>query len=270
MRSLRFLGIASFALLLVSNPNCSVIAQDSQITETEAPLDENDQMINTEIQYDDIAQIIETGTESAEIVEEVNAETDETADEDEGLLDHLNTLLENRGSAGDVIETIARLPSKLTVKLPYQICLARAYVQVGRSQEAEEILLMCVRDYPPSAEVTRLLGSYYLQNQKHDDAEKYFNLTLEMEPANWKALAGLGKLLLVRDNDIERARDFLLEAIRIMPDDENLRFELAMVLFHFDDHMPAKAAIEVAERLNPQIDYKVREPSQRVCTEISP
>jgi tetratricopeptide (TPR) repeat protein len=268
MRSLRFLGIVSFALLIGSNPKYGVIAQDSQIADTEAELDENDRMINTEIQFNDNAQIIETETQNTEIVEEANAEADDM--EDEGILEHLNTLLENRGSAGDVIETIARLPSKLIAKLPYQICLARAYVQVGRSEEAEEILLMCMRDYPPSVEVARLLGSYYLQNQKYDDAEKYFNLTLEMEPTNWKALAGLGKLLLVRDSDKVRARDYLLEAIRIMPDDENLRFELAMVLFHFDDHMPAKAAIEVAEKLNPQIDYKVRETIEHLISKSYP
>lgn len=263
MRSLGYWGIVSFALLIGSNPKYRVMAQDSQITDTEAQLDENDRMIYTEIESNDVAQIFETENQSTEGVDEVYAERNDTIDEDEGLVAHLNSLLETRGSASDVIETIVRLPSKLIVKLPYQICLARAYVQVGRSEEAEEILLMCMRDHPPSAEVARLLGSYYLQNQKYVEADLYFNLTLKMEPDNWKALAGLGKLLLVRDNDNVRARDYLLEAIRIMPDDENLRFELAMVLFHFDDHMPAKAAIEVAEKLNPQIDYKVRDLSRQ-------
>lgn len=277
------LSLLRITLLIVSNPINAVVAQDFSTTDAESQLHENANIIDAEAQssendqineaeslLDVNVQISEIDTQRNGDEEEVNAGSNNTVDHDESLIDHLTTLLENRGRAAEVIEMIERLPSDLSIKLSYRVCLARAYVQVGRSEEAEEILLSCVRDFPSSVDVTRLLGSYYLQNQRFDEAEKYFNLTVEMEPVNWKSLAGLGKLFLVRDNDNVKARSYLQEAVRIMPNDENLRFELAMVLFHFDDHMPAKAAIDAAEELNPKIDYKVRDLVHLLHCQVSP
>lgn len=173
------------------------------------------------------------------------------------LLQHLNALLDKGKMANEMIDTLNKQPSEIVATLPYQICLARGYVQVGRHDEAENILQILVRDYPSSAEASRLLGSYYVQKQRFNEAEKYLRDTLALEPGNWKALAGLGKVYLLRDDDKIAAKTNLQRAIEIQPGDENLRFEFAMILFHFDDHRPAKEALESAELLNPDIDHKV-------------
>jgi hypothetical protein len=78
-----------------------------------------------------------------------------------------------------------------------------------------------------------------------------------MDDRNWKALAGLGKLYLIRDDDKVSARLHLMEAVNIEPKDATIQFELAMVLFHFEDHLPAREALQVAERLNPTLDQKL-------------
>ena len=173
------------------------------------------------------------------------------------LLENLNTLLNSGKGAQEVVDTIQQLPLVDRSKLEFQIRLARAYVQVGRSKEAEQIFLRCSEEDPTSVEASRLLGSYYVQNQKWPEAERYLGAALELDPTNWKALAGLGKIFLLRDDDKVKARMFLREAVRIESNDENLLFEYAMVLFHFDDHLPARDALREAERVNPQMNHKV-------------
>ena len=175
----------------------------------------------------------------------------------EALLQHLNGLLEKGKLANEVIDILNNVPLEIAATLSYQIILARSYVQVGRHDEAEHILQILVRDYPSSAEASRLLGSYYVQKQRFNEAEKYFRDAIDLEPENWKALAGLGKVFLLRDDNKTVANDFIQAAVNIEPGDENLRFELAMVLFHFHDHRPAKEALESAEQLNSDIDHKV-------------
>lgn len=71
---------------------------------------------------------------------------------------------------------------------------------LGHLQEAEDILLKCFRVDPSSSEVTRL-GSYYLQYQRFNEAEKFFSITMSLDGRNWKALAELGKIYLIRDDD---------------------------------------------------------------------
>ena len=175
----------------------------------------------------------------------------------DAYLELISASLDKGGKAQEVLSALQQLPLTESSKVPYQIQLARAYVQVGRTKDAESILLQCSHDDPTSVDAVRLLGSYYVQTQKWNDAEKFLSRALSMDPKNWKALAGLGKIYLIRDDDKIRARIHLNEAVRIQPNDENLLFEYAMILFHFDDHLPARIAIQEAEKLNPQIDHKV-------------
>ena len=187
-------------------------------------------------------------------------QTDATQNEvdlDQILIDEMSADLDKGKNADGVIRKIDELSTEVKSRLPFQICLARAYVQVGRSDEAEEILLFLTSNNPSSVEPFRLLGSYYVQNKRYNEAETYLSKVTDMDRDNWKAFAGLGKVFLLRDDDKEKARQYVLEAVRIEPNDENLLFELAMVLFHFDDHTEAKAALEAAEKLNPEIDHKV-------------
>ena len=186
----------------------------------------------------------------------------------ETFLELISASLDKGGKAKDVLNALQKLPPSESSKIPYQIQLARAYVQVGRTKEAENILLQCSHDDPTSVDAARLLGSYYVQTQKWNDAEKYLSNALRMDPRNWKALAGLGKIYLIRDDDKIRARIHLNEAVRIQPNDENLLFEHAMILFHFDDHLPAKAALQAAEDLNPKIDHKASMRAIVYCIQI--
>ena len=206
-------------------------------------------------------------TEAAAAAEaEAAAAAEEKAAQDQLLLNELNAKLDKGKNADAVMRTIDELSPEVRSTLPYQTCLARAYVQVGRADEAEEILLSLTNGNPADLESHRLLGSYYVQKQRYNEAEAYLSRAVDLDPLNWKALAGLGKVFLLRDDDKIRAREYLSEAVSIEPNDENLRFELAMILFHFDDHSEAKDALDAAESLNPNIDHKVCYCSNfRVC-----
>ena len=185
------------------------------------------------------------------------AAAEEKAAQDQLLLNELNAKLDKGKNADAVMRAIDELSLEVRSTLPYQTCLARAYVQVGRADEAEEILLSLTNGNPADLESHRLLGSYYVQKQRYNEAEAYLSRAVDLDPLNWKALAGLGKVFLLRDDDKIRAREHLAKAVSIEPNDENLRFELAMILFHFDDHSEAKDALDTAESLNPNIDHKV-------------
>ena len=191
-----------------------------------------------------------------EIINEIGIEN-ENGGSDE-LLVNLTGLLDKRTRAQDVVNTILELPYEQSSTVPYQLQLARAFLQVGRSKEAEIILLQCYEESPSYVEVARLLGSYYVQGQRWNEAEMYLKRTITMDPSNWKALAGLGKIYLIRDEDKYLARNYLQEAVHLQPNDENLLFEYAMILFHFEDHLPARHALQAAENLNPVIDHKVK------------
>ena len=193
-------------------------------------------------------------TEAAAAAE---AEAEEKAAQDQLLLSELNAKLDKGKNADGVLRIIDELSPEVKSILPYQICLARAYVQVGRADEAEEILLSLTNSNPTDLESHRLLGSYYVQKQRYNEAEAYLSRAVYLDPLNWKAMAGLGKVFLLRDDNKIKAREYLSEAVSLEPNDENLRFELAMILFHFDDHSEAKDALDAAEILNPNIDHKV-------------
>lgn len=193
--------------------------------------------------------------QSCAIAQEIEMEAKTVpVDSNANILKELNTFIETGRRAQDVVDIIQQHRDRET--MPFKILLARAYVQIGLKKEAEDTLLDCFRDDPSSTEVTRLLGSYYLGYQRYNDAEKFFKLTMAMDDRNWKALAGLGKLYLIRDNDKVRARLHLSEAVNIEPNDADIQIDLAMVLFHFEDHLTAREIFQVAERLNPTLDHK--------------
>jgi tetratricopeptide (TPR) repeat protein len=133
----------------------------------------------------------------------------------ESDLELLDKLIGSGKNAQDVVDTINQMPISERNLIPFQIRLARAYVQVGHEQEAEAILLQCFNKDPSNAEVTLLLGKYYTQKQRFDEAENYLSRTLSLDPRNYRALQIFAKVFLVRDENIVQARLCMLQAINI-------------------------------------------------------
>ena len=92
----------------------------------------------------------------------------------DAYLEFISASLDKGGKAQEILSALQQLPLTESSKVPYQIQLARAYVQVGRTKDAESILLQCSHDDPTSVDAVRLLGSYYVQTQKWNDAEKFW------------------------------------------------------------------------------------------------
>ena len=141
-----------------------------------------------------------------------------------------------------------------------QINLGRAFVQLGRTTEGERVLHQVHLD-PDSVTAGRdarlLLGKLYMQSQHMDRADAMFTAALQEDPHNAAAMAGLGKVLLVRDSDVGGARVHMVKAHQLNPNDEMILFELGMVLFYSDQHEEGKAAFDRAAEINPSLDLSI-------------
>ncbi|MCW1913551.1 tetratricopeptide repeat protein [Luteolibacter sp. GHJ8] len=82
---------------------------------------------------------------------------------------------------------------------------------------AEEDLLKYTVEYPKSGGAWGLMGWVHLKKDDYENAGKYFDKALEVDP-NWEN-AHVGKGAMYRElGDTERARKSYLQAIRMKPD----------------------------------------------------
>lgn len=92
-----------------------------------------------------------------------------------------------------------------------------ARFQGGDIAGAEEDLKKYTADYPKSGAALNLMGWVHLKKDEYENAGKYFDQALEVDP-NWEN-AYVGKGAMYRElGDNERARKSYLQAIRMKPD----------------------------------------------------
>lgn len=65
------------------------------------------------------------------------------------------------------------------------------------------------------------------------------------------------KIWLNRDHDVLKAKKYIEKAYQLQPNDERVLFDYGMVLFQNKEDIQAKAALDQAEALNPNIDHKM-------------
>lgn len=151
------------------------------------------------------------------------------------------------------------------------ICLARAYAQTGKYKESELVLKEVLKRNENHITALVTIGKLYYQLQNLNEAQFYFQKVIQLVESDngsidsrssgvevaYQAYVLLGKLVLVRDSNNAKAKDLLLHANELKPNDERVLFDLGMVLFHNNNHNEAKEMFERAEMINNQMDHKL-------------
>ena len=108
-----------------------------------------------------------------------------------------------------------------------------------------------------------LLGRLYLLGQESgskettDRAETHLQMILDRNAEHPSALAALGKIYMVRDEDYSRANEYLSRAAEISPEDEKVLFDYGISLLYVKEIEEARNIFERAARVNPTIDRNV-------------
>ena len=156
--------------------------------------------------------------------------------------------------AADALALLQQLPSDLQASPSMRVNFARAYVQLGREKDSENVLLEARQAHPVSMEVILSLVKLYVHTKRWPEADKALAEALLLDPLSHEAVALQGKVYMSRDKDLVKAQASLEAAYAIKPDDENVLFDLGMVLFYTNEHERGKAMLDAAETVNPTID----------------
>ncbi|MBD3233179.1 MAG: tetratricopeptide repeat protein [candidate division Zixibacteria bacterium] len=142
----------------------------------------------------------------------------------------------------------------------HKIALAEVHDSNGDFNEAEDILRDLIKQYPDNATALNNLAYMYInQERKLDDAEKYLERALELEPQNGAFLDSYGWLMFkkgktekaisyIRDamdvigadpelfdhmgdiyrhlGEFEKSQEYYSKALELVPDNENIREKL--------------------------------------------
>ena len=123
-------------------------------------------------------------------------------------------------------------------------------LQLGRAQEAEDLLRRGLAIDPDAVEIRNNLGMALAALNRLDEAIAEFERALEIEPAHGGALSGLGRALGARER-FEEAAARLAQAIEIGPPRAELHNDLGAYFSALGRHEEAADAFRQATALAP-------------------
>ena len=116
-------------------------------------------------------------------------------------------------------------------------------------EEATEICLKMIEEYPDIAFMYHSLGDIAIRQEKFAEAEKYRRKAQELDPDNYKGYSMLG-IVLAKQERYEEAVVQYEKALAIKPDDLDSNREMGIALAHLKDYANAvkylKTALEIA------------------------
>lgn len=98
------------------------------------------------------------------------------------------------------------------------------------------------------------MGAAYERDKKHEEAVKYFEKCLEMEPDFAEALNYLGYMWAERGENLERAKVLIEKAVKQEPDNAAFLDSMAWVLFKLNQPKPALEWMLKAMKINEEED----------------
>ncbi|EKD49141.1 MAG: hypothetical protein ACD_63C00256G0002 [uncultured bacterium] len=91
--------------------------------------------------------------------------------------------------------------------------------------------------YKKRKEIQILLGKAYLAVGRVDDAEKVLSKALEQDSGDAEILVNLGKTIFKKFEELERGEDYLKEAIKINGENQEAYFYLALIYLDHDENL---------------------------------
>jgi tetratricopeptide (TPR) repeat protein len=153
------------------------------------------------------------------------------------------------GKAGDALATLGEARKKFAASflLEYLTGIAfnqeKAYKQARQHYTAAEVMAQ-------AGGAKRLNQFFYFQagaanerDGEFEQAEKYFNKSLELDPDFAEALNYLGYMWVERGVNLEKAREMIEKAVKAEPDNDAFLDSLGWVLFKLNKPQEALAAL---------------------------
>lgn len=108
------------------------------------------------------------------------------------------------------------------------IGLSQVLLDSGKIVEAEQFLSEYVQQISPRASAWSLLGTIFTEQAKPDQAERAYQIALEIDPHHPEALTGLANLRL-EAGDINASESLLLNALKQDPENLGALFHLVQI-----------------------------------------
>jgi tetratricopeptide (TPR) repeat protein len=138
---------------------------------------------------------------------------------------------------------------------------AYAHMQIGQMKEASESVLkiMEMKTTPAEkAEVYRTLASMYMQGGTTEDAEKYFNEALKLEPKDEASLGWIAEIYAQRGGarsmaapivkaDLEKALSYYDQVVAINPMSANTYLNKRVVMFRLMEYEKQQKELALSE-----------------------
>jgi tetratricopeptide (TPR) repeat protein len=107
--------------------------------------------------------------------------------------------------------------------------ISSSFVQMGKLHEAEEFILERFESLKQDSQIHFSLG--YIKNLKkeYDEAAKYFQKCIELNPSSASAYSALGGIYIVQ-NELDKAETFLNKANGMNPKLLNVHYNFALLL----------------------------------------
>ena len=133
-----------------------------------------------------------------------------------------------------------------------------AYQQTNNYEKATKSykkgVKMAVRNSTLKAQFYSNLGESYNSLKEYTDSDKYFELSLELEPNNQYTLNNYAYYLSLRNENLERAKEMSLKSLELSVDNPTYLDTYAWILYKDKDYKQAlefqKKAIELSENLS--------------------
>ncbi len=106
------------------------------------------------------------------------------------------------------------------------IPLAEAYLKCDMQEEAINVLVEGVRDYPTSVSGHRMLGEIYFENDRIEEAKSEFEQVLVLNPENVPALKKLA-IIFHKNNQLNKSVEACVKILTIDPHDQGGKLLLA-------------------------------------------
>jgi tetratricopeptide (TPR) repeat protein len=163
---------------------------------------------------------------------------------------YLGFYFQSQGRPAEAEEAYRRALGRDSTYADVQAELGQLILEQGRADEAFAHLERAHRILPFAARTRHLLGLGHAALGRANEAEACFRDALEVEPSA-EISQELGILLLGQDR-LEDAEEFLLEARRLMPYDVNAWYRLSECYYRQGDYEKAEDALVGAMRLAPE------------------
>jgi Flp pilus assembly protein TadD len=128
-----------------------------------------------------------------------------------------------------LLEIVGVLPVVAQEQIPASIYeQAVGFLDKGKPAQAERTLQAALREHPRDAQALGLMGVTLDAQQRYDEAERYYNQALEIEPHSASLLNNLGNHYMAR-GDTEKARTIFKRVITFQPAQVNANLQLARI-----------------------------------------